>query len=107
MEGEEICVGTTVPRLPCGSLLKFFCSIAGLLAARICHDHFESVVIVEAEGWLSTQDACPDDASNLPGKRTRLLQWEAYQSIALTLFEITDAISNDLHKPSRPGALRV
>jgi hypothetical protein len=55
-------------------------SIAGLLAARICHDHFDRVVIVEAEGWLSTPDAWPDDASELPRKRTRLLQWEAFQS---------------------------
>ncbi|KAL5489740.1 hypothetical protein ACEPAI_4572 [Sanghuangporus weigelae] len=35
-------------------------SIAGLWTARICADHFEDVVIVEPEGWLSTSDGCTD-----------------------------------------------
>ena len=29
------------------------CSIAGLVAARILHDHYERVVIIEPEGWLA------------------------------------------------------
>ncbi|PFH53243.1 hypothetical protein AMATHDRAFT_1318 [Amanita thiersii Skay4041] len=32
-------------------------SLAGLTAARVCHDHFENVIIVEPEAWLSTQGA--------------------------------------------------
>ncbi|KAL5511076.1 hypothetical protein ACEPAH_4291 [Sanghuangporus vaninii] len=35
-------------------------SIAGLWTARICADHFEDVVVVEPEGWLSTGDGCSD-----------------------------------------------
>lgn len=31
-------------------------SIAGLLAARVCADHFEDVVIVESESWLATEE---------------------------------------------------
>ena len=31
-------------------------SIAGLLTARICSDHFEEVVIVESEAWLASEE---------------------------------------------------
>ncbi|KAK0202370.1 hypothetical protein DFS33DRAFT_1476012 [Desarmillaria ectypa] len=31
--------------------------ILGLLAARVCHDHFEEVVIVELESWLNSENA--------------------------------------------------
>ncbi|KAJ7583360.1 hypothetical protein C8J56DRAFT_1055127 [Mycena floridula] len=30
---------------------------AGLLAARFCHDHFETIVVVEAEAWTGTEEA--------------------------------------------------
>lgn len=30
-------------------------SVAGLLAARVCADHFTSVVVVETEQWLTTE----------------------------------------------------
>ena len=87
--------------------LSFLCSIAGLLAARVCHDHFERVVIVEAEGWLSTQDAWPDDVSKLPRRRTRLIQWDSYQSIVVTSISISPKPSNDFRKPSRSGVPHV
>ena len=32
------------------------CSIAGLLSARICSDHFEQVIIVEPEEWVTTAE---------------------------------------------------
>ncbi|KIL56560.1 hypothetical protein M378DRAFT_16991 [Amanita muscaria Koide BX008] len=56
-------------------------SIAGLLTARVCHDHFERVVIIEAENWLSTECAWPDNTSELKNKRSRLVQWEALQAL--------------------------
>lgn len=33
-----------------------FFSVAGLLAAKVCSDHFENVVIVESEEWVTTPD---------------------------------------------------
>ncbi|KIL58812.1 hypothetical protein M378DRAFT_15278 [Amanita muscaria Koide BX008] len=56
-------------------------SIGGLLAARVCHDHFERVIIIEAENWLCTEESWPDDASDVKSKRSRLLQWESYQTL--------------------------
>lgn len=53
-------------------------SIAGLVAARVCHDHFEDVVIVEPETWLSSQDAKRTDAWNQENKRTRIMQYGSF-----------------------------
>ncbi|KAL5529778.1 hypothetical protein ACEPAG_5765 [Sanghuangporus baumii] len=60
-------------------------SIAGLWTARICADHFEDVVIVEPEGWLSTSDGCTDifdeKGTRIAGRglrqRTRVPQYTA------------------------------
>lgn len=38
---------------PSDELLR---SIAGLWAARICADHFEDVLVVEAESWVGTEE---------------------------------------------------
>ncbi|SJL13850.1 uncharacterized protein ARMOST_17299 [Armillaria ostoyae] len=56
-------------------------SIAGLAAARVCHDHFEDVVIVEPETWLSSQDAKRTDAWNQENKRTRIMQYRSLHSL--------------------------
>ncbi|KAM6501577.1 hypothetical protein JOM56_001554 [Amanita muscaria] len=56
-------------------------SITGLLTARVCHDHFERVIIIEAENWLSTECAWPDNTSELKNKRSRLVQWESLQAL--------------------------
>ncbi|KAK0215858.1 hypothetical protein EDD85DRAFT_996317 [Armillaria nabsnona] len=56
-------------------------SIAGLVTARVCHDHFENVVIVEPETWLSSQDAKRTDAWNQENKRTRIMQYRSLHSL--------------------------
>ncbi|PBK60674.1 hypothetical protein ARMSODRAFT_897726 [Armillaria solidipes] len=56
-------------------------SIAGLVAARVCHDHFEDVVIIEPETWLSSQDAKRTDAWNQENKRTRIMQYRSLHSL--------------------------
>ncbi|KAK0215034.1 hypothetical protein IW262DRAFT_1404470 [Armillaria fumosa] len=56
-------------------------SIAGLVAARVCHDHFEDVVIVEPEAWLSSQDAKRTDSWNQENKRTRIMQYGSLHSL--------------------------
>ncbi|KAK0501771.1 hypothetical protein EDD18DRAFT_1431988 [Armillaria luteobubalina] len=55
-------------------------SIAGLIAARACHDHFEEVVIVEPEARLSSQDAKRTDVWNQENKRTRIMQYDSIHS---------------------------
>ncbi|KAF5364757.1 hypothetical protein D9758_009295 [Tetrapyrgos nigripes] len=64
-------------------------SIAGLLAARVCHDHFEKVIIVESEAWLCTEDAKRADSWNQENKRARIMQ---YQSTHGYMLPVTDGL---------------
>jgi len=50
-------------------------SIAGLLTARICSDHFEKVYIVEPESWLCTEDGKEVESWNQKNKRSRVMQY--------------------------------
>ncbi|THU91062.1 hypothetical protein K435DRAFT_841195 [Dendrothele bispora CBS 962.96] len=64
-------------------------SIAGLLAARVCHDHFERVVVVEPEGWLSTEDGVQVESWEQKYKRARVIQ---YTSVHGNLAPVTDGL---------------
>ncbi|GJJ16097.1 hypothetical protein Clacol_010376 [Clathrus columnatus] len=56
-------------------------SISGLLAAKACAAHFESVIVIEAEGWLSDSTATNLDKSyrdaDFPHKRSHVAQYYA------------------------------
>ncbi|KAF8150617.1 hypothetical protein B0H34DRAFT_801557 [Crassisporium funariophilum] len=54
-------------------------SISGLLIARVCHDHFERVLIVEPESWLFTRDGMLTQAWTQKNKRTRVMQYRSAQ----------------------------
>ncbi|KAJ7579202.1 hypothetical protein C8J56DRAFT_965083 [Mycena floridula] len=62
-------------------------SIIGLLAARVCQDHFENVIIVEAEPWTSSEDAKKTDGWNQNYSRTRVMQYDSYQGIQVLGFK--------------------
>ncbi|PBK68974.1 hypothetical protein ARMSODRAFT_1038412 [Armillaria solidipes] len=52
-------------------------SLAGLFTARVCHDHFDEVVIVEPEVWADRPDAQRQDAWNQENTRSRIVQYES------------------------------
>ena len=52
-------------------------SVAGLLAARVCHDHFEHVIIVEPEAWLSTDEGREVTLWPESQSRARLIQYNS------------------------------
>ncbi|KAK0188415.1 hypothetical protein F5146DRAFT_1139933 [Armillaria mellea] len=52
-------------------------SLAGLFTARVCHDHFDEVVIVEPEVWADRPDAKRQDAWNQENTRSRIMQYES------------------------------
>ncbi|KAK0466719.1 uncharacterized protein EV420DRAFT_1260875 [Desarmillaria tabescens] len=54
-------------------------SLAGLFTARICHDHFDEVVIVEPEAWADDSDAKRQDAWNQAKPRSRVMQYKSLQ----------------------------
>ena len=47
----------------------------GLLAARVCHDHFDRVVVVEREAWLNTEDARVVEAWTQQHRRVNVIQY--------------------------------
>ncbi|KAF8811473.1 hypothetical protein BYT27DRAFT_7089460 [Phlegmacium glaucopus] len=67
-EKEEKIKGTAVI---CGG------SISGVVTARVCHDHFERVLIIEPEGWLFTDDGMPTQAWTQKNTRTRVMQYRS------------------------------
>ena len=52
-------------------------SIAGLVTARICHDHFERVIIVEPEAWLATTEGWEPESEPKKRARARILQYQS------------------------------
>ena len=50
-------------------------SIAGLFAARVCHDHFDRVLVVEREAWLTSEDGCVDQAWTQEHRRATVMQY--------------------------------
>ncbi|KAK0486200.1 hypothetical protein IW261DRAFT_1549089 [Armillaria novae-zelandiae] len=57
-------------------------SVGGLIAARVCHDHFEQVVIVEPEAWLNS-DSHPHHANSKDqaNKRSRVMQYNSLHTM--------------------------
>ncbi|KAL1678036.1 hypothetical protein EV122DRAFT_278668 [Schizophyllum commune] len=50
---------------------------SGLVAARICHDHFERVIVIEAEPWLNTDEGKMARSWEQKSRRTRIMQYES------------------------------
>ncbi|GJJ12742.1 hypothetical protein Clacol_006987 [Clathrus columnatus] len=64
-------------------------SISGLLAARVCSDHFQDVVMVEAEDWITTPSGYIGSHRKelAPHKRSHVAQYKAahiYQPFLVT-----------------------
>ncbi|EGN92006.1 hypothetical protein SERLA73DRAFT_191747 [Serpula lacrymans var. lacrymans S7.3] len=55
-------------------------SIAGLLSARICHNHFKRVVIIEPEPWLASEQAQMVEGWKQQHKRSRIVQYHSVQA---------------------------
>ncbi|KIY64982.1 hypothetical protein CYLTODRAFT_424747 [Cylindrobasidium torrendii FP15055 ss-10] len=62
--------------------------MGGLLAARVCSDHFERVVIIEPESWLLTEDAQRKDSWNQDSKRARVMQYKSFQTTQHFVYKI-------------------
>ncbi|KAJ6567770.1 hypothetical protein DFH09DRAFT_1314277 [Mycena vulgaris] len=65
-------------------------SIAGLLAARVCHDHFESVLFIEAEPWVASEEGRKldgwDHPFNSSVRRSRVMQYTSLHANQCFLF---------------------
>lgn len=67
-------------------------SVSGLMAARVCSNHFSRVLVVEPEEWTTTEDGLSDDSrdhitedNKKPNPRSRVMQYislHAYQAFS-------------------------
>ncbi|KAJ7658947.1 hypothetical protein B0H17DRAFT_343339 [Mycena rosella] len=61
-------------------------SIAGLLTARVCHDHFERVLVVEPEAWVTSEEGRKIDGWNQKVARSRVVQYTSLHACQCFLF---------------------
>lgn len=81
-------------------------SIAGLTAARVCHDHFEDVVIIEPEAWLNSADAKRPDSWNQENKRSRVMQYESFHALLTIGYRTMMKLFPDFTGECKSSAIR-
>ncbi|KAJ7814291.1 hypothetical protein B0H14DRAFT_2522274 [Mycena olivaceomarginata] len=73
-------------------------SIAGLLTARICHGHFESVVVVEAEAWVASEEGRKVRGWERKLNRSRIVQYTSLHGCQSALFNGLKCLFPDFEK---------
>ncbi|KAJ4483585.1 hypothetical protein J3R30DRAFT_3698455 [Lentinula aciculospora] len=76
-------------------------SVAGLLAARVCSEFFERVVIVEPEEWLSSEDGMRRFSWEQEHKRTRIMQYHSLHGNQALLYAGLQKLFPDLDEQCR------
>ncbi|KAJ7123948.1 hypothetical protein C8R43DRAFT_899299 [Mycena crocata] len=82
-------------------------SIAGLLTARICHDHFERVVVVEAEAWVTSEEGRKVDGWNHKLVRSRVVQYASLHACQSFLFAGLKILFPNIEDECRASDIRV
>ncbi|KIK61246.1 hypothetical protein GYMLUDRAFT_592525 [Collybiopsis luxurians FD-317 M1] len=82
-------------------------SIAGLLAARVCHDFFENVLIIEPEEWLSSEDATRRFSWEQSNKRTRIMQYYSLHGLQAFCYSGLLKLFPDLEEQCRYSGITV
>ncbi|KAF9077377.1 hypothetical protein BDP27DRAFT_1312295 [Rhodocollybia butyracea] len=76
-------------------------SIAGLLAARVCHEFFERVIIVEPEEWLTSKDGMRRFGREQEHKRSRVVQYQSLHAFQALLYKGLEKLFPDLEEQCR------
>ncbi|KAE9409588.1 hypothetical protein BT96DRAFT_1012557 [Gymnopus androsaceus JB14] len=82
-------------------------SIAGLLAARVCHEFFERVVIIEPEGWLNGEDGMRRFSWEQEHKRTRVMQYQSLHGYQAFFYHGLEKLFPDLEEQCRYSGIRL
>ncbi|KAF8916286.1 hypothetical protein CPB85DRAFT_1251006 [Mucidula mucida] len=82
-------------------------SVGGLLTARVCHDHFERVIIVEAENWLDTEDARKVQSWTQENPRSRIMQYTSIQGNQAILYKAMSALYPNLDEECKASDIGV
>ncbi|KAK0232717.1 hypothetical protein IW262DRAFT_1326368 [Armillaria fumosa] len=81
-------------------------SIGGLIAARVCHDHFDDVLIVEPETWLNSPDAIRVDHWNQESKRSRVMQYHSLHLLLAIGYKAMAKLFPNIEAQSKSCGLR-
>ncbi|KIK62617.1 hypothetical protein GYMLUDRAFT_506111 [Collybiopsis luxurians FD-317 M1] len=82
-------------------------SIAGLLAARVCHDFFENVLIIEPEAWLTSEDGMRRFSWQQTNKRTRIMQYHSLHGLQAFCYSGLSKLFPDLEEQCRYSGIPV
>ncbi|KAG7444024.1 uncharacterized protein BT62DRAFT_952962 [Guyanagaster necrorhizus] len=82
-------------------------SIGGLMAARVCHDHFDDVVVVEPEAWLNTADATRVDPWNQQSKRSRIMQYDSLHVLLPLGYKAMSKLFPNLEEQGKASGIKV
>ncbi|KAF8510624.1 hypothetical protein JB92DRAFT_2831512 [Gautieria morchelliformis] len=87
-------------------------SVAGLITARVCSNHFEKVVMIEPEEWVTAvgsgvKDEGGQKSENPPPKRSRIAQYGAFHAYHAIMTVILRRLFPQVeHELGREGARR-
>ncbi|KAJ7673966.1 hypothetical protein DFH06DRAFT_1319082 [Mycena polygramma] len=76
-------------------------SVAGLLAARVLNDHFERVIVVEAEAWVASEEGRKIDGWDRKLHRSRVLQYASLHGVQSFLVSGLKQLFPDLEDECR------
>ncbi|KAJ7740952.1 hypothetical protein DFH07DRAFT_982126, partial [Mycena maculata] len=82
-------------------------SIAGLLAARVCHAHFERVLIVEAEAWVASEEGRKTDGWDQRLKRSRVVQYNSLHACQSFLYQGLENLFPNIEEECRRSNIPV
>jgi hypothetical protein len=74
----QVCLGDSIPHIDADASWH---SVAGLLSARVCTDHFDQVFIVDPDATTLVAAAEAPDAALRPSSRSRVMQYEVFHGI--------------------------
>ncbi|KIK57714.1 hypothetical protein GYMLUDRAFT_262886 [Collybiopsis luxurians FD-317 M1] len=82
-------------------------SVAGLLTARICHDFFEHVMIVEPEGWLAGEDGRRRFSWEQEHSRTRIMQYQSLHGNQALMYHGLEKLFPDFQDQCTYSGIRI
>ncbi|KAL1720184.1 hypothetical protein EV715DRAFT_197336 [Schizophyllum commune] len=82
-------------------------SYSGLLAARVCHDHFERVVIIDPEEWLSTEEGRLTAAWTQTSQRSRIMQYFSLNATQVSTFVGLQRLYDNFVAESRASDIHI
>ncbi|KAK7016955.1 hypothetical protein R3P38DRAFT_2541121 [Favolaschia claudopus] len=82
-------------------------SIAGLFAARVCHDHFERVLVVEAEPWVASEEGRRVDGWKQTHQRSRVMQFTSLHMSQAFVYRAMKYMFPDLDEECRRSEISI